>query len=165
MPSLSWIVAVGTRHITRSRREVVKVHLVLPGERGEDERLRRCRLRRNEGGFEREPPPLHGTGDLDVPIPILQSASGAAGSSEAPAAAEDIDMSFTFYPSPPRDTDAGVNIWRYPCWGHALQTCPGSEKPLVVADPFIPDARAAYMPEVLQGYPSHEQLLTISMVG
>ena len=44
------------RHIARSRREAVKVHLVLPGERAEDERLRPCRLRRNEGGFERRTP-------------------------------------------------------------------------------------------------------------
>ncbi|CAE7294318.1 unnamed protein product [Symbiodinium sp. CCMP2592] len=97
--------------------------------------------------------------------------SGAGSSTDRPSerdgrpgSSTDFDMSMTFFPNGPRDTDEGVDIWRY-ILGICTTDLPRGLATVPNGGPFISDDRADYIAEVLRGYTVHQQLLmTISLV-
>eukprot|EP00439_Symbiodinium_sp_Y106_P047020 s2964_g6.t1 len=90
--------------------------------------------------------------------------SGACGTSGAASGSgdvEEVNTTLAFFPEAPRDADAGVDVWRY-ILGICVADLPRGRTTIPDGGPVIPDDRATYIRDVLQGYSMEQQIIMTS---
>ncbi|CAE7265287.1 lolT1 [Symbiodinium sp. CCMP2592] len=89
---------------------------------------------------------------------------GAGGARSGEARFDDFNATMLFFPTGPRDSDAGVDIWRY-LLGIGTSDLPRGREVIGAGGPLIPDNRAEWMVEVLRDYTTQQQMImTIALV-
>ena len=95
------------------------------------------------------------------PPATSSGASGTSGAASGSGEVEEVNITMAFFPEAPRDADAGVDVWRY-ILGICVADLPRGRTTIPDGGPVIPDDRATYIRDVLQGYTMEQQIIMTS---